>query len=39
MVRTGVTFESYSGGQVIAPKSGRVRAVPMAPDVARRWLA
>jgi integrase len=26
---------SYSGGQLTTPKSGKVRAVPMAPDVAR----
>ena len=26
---------SYAGGQLTAPKSGKVRSVPMAPDVAR----
>ena len=34
---TGATIRvraSYAGGQLTTPKSGKVRAVPMAPDVA-----
>jgi integrase len=30
---------SYSGGHLTTPKSGKVRAVPMAPDVAEALLA
>ncbi|MCA1682855.1 MAG: site-specific integrase [Actinobacteria bacterium] len=29
---------SYSGGELTTPKSGKVRAVPMAPEVAERLL-
>jgi integrase len=28
---------SYAAGRLTTPKSGKVRAVPMAPDVGRRW--
>jgi integrase len=28
---------SWAGGQLTTPKSGKVRAVPMAPGVPRRW--